>query len=850
MSMLAEPRAKKRKYNAHSAKINANWAQETNSIGLKLIQKMGWSEGKGLGVNESGKAEPLHIAFKADNRGLGCLGLEGDIAVAQQRGFEELLANLSQENGTSDDVAKFSEERETKSLESMSEKSRARVHYHKFTRGKDLSRASSKDLACILGVPDPDSSQRKLNDDLAEVAVGPQIEYHNFQRLESRGSSVDYFNNLAKKKKAQVDRRDKVNNEEDNSSEDAALVGKENDPGNNSILDSSSKERRKSVTWGDVEVSFVSKYIKDMADTSTESVNDTSLDELQGNEAEEVRLENGYEKKSKKKKKRKDTDEPLDDTTPSNVDSVPEIVDQCPEVPQNKKKKKKKVQETEINDIFDCSSSLDNSTPTVKKKKSKDKSRKLGSLSISETTVDNANGDLGTEIGDECSEVRQNKKKKKKEMQETEINDILDCSSPPIAKKKKSKGKSGKLDESPSNLETSVDKATCDLVTEIVDGFSEDHQNKKKKKKERLEILDKSLDCSSSLEYSVVEENTPKVKKKKSKDVSGKSNESLSTLQTSVVKDNDNFVTEVSGKCLEVQKKQKKKKKDIQEAENNLDCSVDCISFVNSAAFEATSKGTNKKPEDISERLVDSPSTKKNSEDKEVKAASASSNIKTLKFKKLKRKLAHSSDNSRENIEIVNLEERKQNKSKRKQSPVEDQFIEIVEVVNLEDERANKKKRKQSPEEDQATNFAPLEKKRKGPDVELSNSSTAESNGTHALSALTLERMEKWKQRKQSKKGNSVLENKTEPVETKKNTKQRKKEGKKDEEEKIVIKLMPSLDFTSDKSIVNYNHRKLYAALGYSVKDATDKVATIVMPPTKIPGSNLDSILGYGVQCS
>lgn len=102
--------------------------------------------------------------------------------------FSALLESLSGETEKPEDI-KFN------SLEDKSLTSRARVHYHKFTRGKDLSRYSEKDLANIFGrrnlklnkksVPAEDEHQEKTEEKHSEISGS------NF--IFNGGSMKDYF---------------------------------------------------------------------------------------------------------------------------------------------------------------------------------------------------------------------------------------------------------------------------------------------------------------------------------------------------------------------------------------------------------------------------------------------------------------------------------------------------------------------------------------------------------------------------------------------------------------------------------------------------------------------------------
>eukprot|EP00095_Tigriopus_kingsejongensis_P000452 maker-scaffold217_size252476-snap-gene-0.14 protein:Tk00452 transcript:maker-scaffold217_size252476-snap-gene-0.14-mRNA-1 annotation:"zinc finger rna-binding protein" len=127
--------------------------EKKNKFGQKLMEKMGWEKGTGLGAQAQGNVDIITLKHKDDSKGVGYKGHE-DTWIAHQDEFSSVLAQLNAAHTDESEEKKevqLEEEFVPKSLEHTSKKRKKRVHYHKFTRGKDLSRYSATDLDCILG---------------------------------------------------------------------------------------------------------------------------------------------------------------------------------------------------------------------------------------------------------------------------------------------------------------------------------------------------------------------------------------------------------------------------------------------------------------------------------------------------------------------------------------------------------------------------------------------------------------------------------------------------------------------------------------------------------------------------
>ncbi|KAM6081656.1 PIN2/TERF1-interacting telomerase inhibitor 1 isoform 1-T1 [Chlamydotis macqueenii] len=215
MAMLAEPR-RRQKWSVDPR--NSAWSKDESKFGQKMLEKMGWSKGKGLGAQEQGNTEHIKVQVKNNTLGLGATVNYEDNWIAHQDDFNQLLAELNNCHGQGETESSVNNQKKTFSLEEKSKSSKKRVHYVKFAKGKDLSSRSEDDLSCIFGkrqksmktqedVTDPESQEAKeRNRWLSEPADG-------YNTVKSVLTVQEYFaKRMAKLKGSQNETETKVDN--------------------------------------------------------------------------------------------------------------------------------------------------------------------------------------------------------------------------------------------------------------------------------------------------------------------------------------------------------------------------------------------------------------------------------------------------------------------------------------------------------------------------------------------------------------------------------------------------------------------------------------------------------------
>jgi Pin2-interacting protein X1 len=512
------------------------WSEDSNKFGQKMLEKMGWSRGKGLGAKEDGIREHVKPAYKNDSKGMGYKETD-DQWTEHDTHFNTLLQSLAGDV-QSEKVG------EVKSLEEKSQNSKVRVHYKKFTRSKDLSQCSKKDLANIFGKKTLTEMLKHL-EEKEEVAVEDS---KSNDLLRNGGSMVDYFKKkltkYGKSNNCDVGSDDTLKTESD--TEEASHVGLGFGSGkkrksSEQVLNGTPKKSKKEKISGNQEglsnpafdplfssVEVHRHVLNTIKEESEEVLKKTEKSRASENEFlnhddgvhEEI---NGSEGEIKKKKKKKSKDKEDND----------EDIDK----PKKSKKKVVGLDNPNFNNVYEDDESS-------KKKRSKEivngtqKKMKQGKLSANEKGLSNpAFNPLyndaeveGLNIINEGSEEIPLKKNKKKKKEHCKLEKSLDNNS----NEEHEESSAGEIKE---NKKKKKPKIKGD--SEDIDSPKKSTKNKKKGK-EHCE-LEKSLDDNSNAEHEEISAAETKENKKKKKPKMKDADSPKKSKKKALGLDNPNF---------------------------------------------------------------------------------------------------------------------------------------------------------------------------------------------------------------------------------------------------------------------------------------------------------------------
>lgn len=374
---------------------------DDSRFGTKMLEKMGWSKGRGLGAKEDGSQEFVRVRFKNDAEGLGYEARDDQWTVHEE-GFNGLLKALNGEenneneaNGgvgsASEDEARpmgfgfkpepvvasaksksLKEKISGVSLEEKSKFSKARVHYKKFTRGKDLAQYSEKDLANIFGKkvteaidnpvqicpePEPVEEEKQLNPNFGGVqTVSTGLSVSDYFRMK-----MEAMKNKLKSNALNAEGESKIANGEGAHPDEIAS----DEAGEQPIKKKKKKKDKELEQQEEPKLATVAVNANEEQPVKKKKKRKDKEQEQEPEQENEITEETAPKEKKKKKSKRAAEDEP---------EQLAVAVDKSEEINPPKRKKKKNRQNDTNENVDTAESTLpseETSVNVLKKNKSK-----------------------------------------------------------------------------------------------------------------------------------------------------------------------------------------------------------------------------------------------------------------------------------------------------------------------------------------------------------------------------------------------------------------------------------------------------------------------------------------------
>ncbi|KAK5880242.1 hypothetical protein CesoFtcFv8_023290 [Champsocephalus esox] len=302
MSMLAEPKRK------------LKWARA-------------WEE------LSRGSTDHIKVKVKNNHQGFGTTASSEDKWIAHQDDFNELLAQLNNHHGQKNSAEPpTSEEPKGFSLEEKSKTGKKRVHYMKFTKGKDLSSRSKTDLNCIFGKrggssndPEKESNSSDSQGE-TEKNVPPAAFKLDTETITNTVKSTLTMQEYFAQRMAQLKKSRGQTESEEPSMETDEISGQSEEPilipTDDSEEPKKKKKKKKSNTSDD--------------DLEVVEENSTPIPVITVDDEDQQQESSGKKKKKKKKRKMVESEE----ATNENCSSTSGVEQNSEELPPSKKKKK------------------------------------------------------------------------------------------------------------------------------------------------------------------------------------------------------------------------------------------------------------------------------------------------------------------------------------------------------------------------------------------------------------------------------------------------------------------------------------------------------------------------------
>ncbi len=137
---------------------NTSWSNDTSKFGYKMLEKMGWKEGKGLGANEDGAHEHVKVKFKQDALGVGADARSIDNWMENAFAFDDILKNLNAKQDDKTNTVRAQAVESTMNPKADEQLFGRKLVRKKFIRNKNVTNYDSQDIGMILGVKQSDST--------------------------------------------------------------------------------------------------------------------------------------------------------------------------------------------------------------------------------------------------------------------------------------------------------------------------------------------------------------------------------------------------------------------------------------------------------------------------------------------------------------------------------------------------------------------------------------------------------------------------------------------------------------------------------------------------------------------